>query len=189
MAWKIEKNSSGWVKARSLYSSSDISISILAERIGVDEKTIRNRVKDEGWTRNSPDFTPERDADAVLAPLAEGNIPLPADIARNACVVVDALRVHLQTVVMNLNLVQELADAAAGGDKGQARSRLVDKILSLPGLMKAANDLTAAIAKLADNAPGKRETAQEVAKDTAKGRFATPAAPKIDKNDQHRDLH
>lgn len=104
---------------------------------------------------------------------------MPADIARNACVTIDALRAHLQTVVQNLHLIRELADAETDGDENPARARLVEKVLSLPGLIKAANDLTAAIARLADNGPGKKELAQEAAKDTAKGRFATPAAPKL----------
>jgi hypothetical protein len=45
-------------------------------------------------------------------------------------------------------------------------------------LVKAANDLTAALARLADNGPGKKEEAKEKAKAAGTGRFATPEAPK-----------
>jgi hypothetical protein len=191
---KREENSSGWKEARRLYETSDKSIRGIAAILNVDEKTLRNWIRAEGWTRKSAEIPQEETslggaAAAVVARLEtvteNGSIPLPADIARNTCIVVDALRAHIQTVVQNLHLVRELAEAETAGDESPARARLVDKVLSLPGLMKAVSDLTAAIARLADNSPGKKELAQEVAKDTAKGRFATPAPPKLTQGNLH----
>jgi hypothetical protein len=186
---KIEQNSSGWKKARKGYENSDRSIRDLAADLKVDEKTVRNRIKAEKWTRKSAEIPQEINigaaAAAVVARLeasTEENIPVPAEIARNACITIDALRAQLQVVVQNLNLIRELVDAETAGDENSARARLVDKVLSLPGLIKAGSDLTAAIARLADNSPGKKELAQEAAKDTARGRFATPAPPKPQTN-------
>jgi hypothetical protein len=191
---KIEKNSSARAKARKLCETSDSSFREIAAAVNVDEKTVRNWKNADGWARKSAEIPQEETslggaAAAVVARLEmvteNGNIPLPADIARNTCIVVDALRAHIQTVVQNLHLVRELAEAETAGDESPARARLVDKVLSLPGLMKAVSDLTAAIARLADNSPGKKELAQEVAKDTAKGRFATPAPPKFTQGNVH----
>jgi hypothetical protein len=190
---KIEKNSSAKAKARKLFGTSSKSIREIAAVVKVDEKTVRNWKNVDGWVQKSAESPQETSvgeaAAAVVAQLEAvtdgGNIPLPADISRNACITIDALRVHLQTVVENLHLIRELAEAETDGDENPARARLVAKVLSLPGLIKAANDLTAAIARLADNSPGKKELAHEVAKDTAKGRFATPAPPKFTQGNVH----
>jgi hypothetical protein len=190
---KIEKNSSAKAKARKLFETSSKSIREIAAAVKVDEKTVRNWKNVDGWVQKSaesPQETSVKEAAAAVVAQLEavtdgGNIPLPADISRNACITIDALRVHLQTVVQNLHLIRELAEAETDGDENPARARLVEKVLSLPGLIKAANDLTAAIARLADNSPGKKELAQEVAKDTAKGRFATPAPPKFTQGNVH----
>ena len=86
-------------------------------------------------------------------------------------------RARLAVVVQNLDLIRELANAETAGDKNPARARLVDSVLSLPGLIKAANDLTSAIARLADLGPGKKAGAMDKAKAADSGVFATPSAP------------
>jgi hypothetical protein len=105
-------------------------------------------------------------------------MPHPTEIARETCGTLNALRAHLAAVVHDLRLVREIADAETAGDDNPARARLVEKVLSLPGLIKAANDLTSAIARLADIGPGKKATAMDLAKSADSGLFATPAAPK-----------
>src|ERR1019366_2614324 len=74
-------------------------------------------------------------------------MPHPTEIARQTCGTLDALRANLAAVVQDLRLARELADAETAGDDSPARARLVDKVLSLPSLIKAANDLTSAIAR------------------------------------------
>jgi predicted DNA-binding protein YlxM (UPF0122 family) len=184
---KLEKNSSKQNKTRSLYENSDSSIREIAEKIKVDEKTVRNWAKAGSWVRKSadvPQFSRISEvAESVVEQLETATRDpdglLPSEIARKTCGTLDALRAHLDTVVQNLHLVREMADAETAGDESPARARLVDKVLSLPGLVKAANDLTSAIARLADMGPGKKEEAKERAIAAGTGRFATPAAPKL----------
>lgn len=183
---KREKYSFGWKEARKEYETSDISIRQLALKLKVNEKTVRLRVKAEAWERNSADIPqPIHIAEAAAAVVAQldqatdnSTFPLPSEIARETCGTLNALRAHLDTVVQNLHLIRELADAETAGDESPARARLVEKVLSLPGLIKAANDLTSAVARLADVGPGKKEEAKDRAKAAGTGRFATPQAPK-----------
>jgi hypothetical protein len=183
---KREKYSFGWIEARQQFENSDISVRRLALKLKVDEKTVRTRAKAEGWQRNSaPIPQPVHIAVATAAVVAqldreagETVFPLPAEMSRETCGTLNALRAHLDTVVQNLYLIRELADAETAGDENPARARLVEKVLSLPGLIKAANDLTSAIARLADIGPGKKEGAMDLAKAADAGLFATPAAPK-----------
>lgn len=103
-------------------------------------------------------------------------IPHPSEIARATCGILSDLRANLNLVVQNLRLIRQLADAETADDP--ARARLVAGVLSLPSLIKSANDLTCAIARLADLGPGKRETAMDLAQAADSGLFATPPAPK-----------
>jgi hypothetical protein len=135
---KIEKNSSAKAKARKLFETSSKSIREIAAAVKVDEKTVRNWKNVDGWVQKSAESPQETSvgeaAAAVVAQLEAvtdgGNIPLPADISRNACITIEALRVHLQTVVQNLHLIRELAEAETDGDENPARARLVAKVLS-----------------------------------------------------------
>jgi hypothetical protein len=107
---------------------------------------------------------------------AAHEIPHPTEIAVATCGILNALRANLDLVVQNLDLVRALADAETS--KNPARARLVEKVLALPALIKAANDLTSAIARLADLGPGKKANALDLAKSSAEsGLFATPPAP------------
>jgi len=104
-------------------------------------------------------------------------MPHPTQLAVATCGILSDLRANLHTVVQNLNLLRELADAETAGDESPARGNLVAKILALPGLIKAAGDLTLAIARLADLGPGKKAGAMDLAKAADSGLFATPPAP------------
>jgi len=180
-----EKYSFGWIEARKQFETSDISIRQLALKLKVNEKTVRLRAKAEGWERNSaPIPQPVHIAEATAAVVAQLDqatgqtvFPLPSEMSRETCGTLDALRAHLDTVVQNLHLIRELAEAETAGDENPARARLVEKVLSLPGLIKAANDLTSAIARLADLGPGKKAGAMDLAKAADSGLFATPSAP------------
>jgi hypothetical protein len=183
---KLEKKSPKKKRARHLFENSSLSDRQIALEVKVDGKTIGNWARAENWRRLSaqipqPVHISEASA-AVVAQLdsapAGATIPLPSEIARETCGTLSALRVHLDTVVQNLHLIRELAEAETDGDENPARARLVEKVLSLPGLIKAANDLTSAVARLADVGPGKKEEAKDRAKAAGAGRFATPQAPK-----------
>lgn len=118
----------------------------------------------------------------VNSPLAAPDAPrVPSDIARDLCGTVDVLRAELDVVVRNLHLMRELADADLDDYEDKAKDRrrnLVNKVLELPGLVKATNDLTAAINRLMESEPGKKEQQKSSAKQIGStGRFATPAAP------------
>jgi hypothetical protein len=183
---KREKYSFGWIEARKEFENSDIYIKQLATKLRVSEKTVQRRAKAEGWARNVPQMSGAMSGAALQlivaaqpdSPLAAHEIPHPSEIARETCGTINALRANLDLVVRNLHLIRELADAETSGDENPARARLVAVVLSLPGLIKAANDLTSAIARLADLGPGKRATAMDMAKAADTGLFATPAAPK-----------
>jgi hypothetical protein len=162
----------------------------LLPKLKVDEKTVRRRAKSEVWTRNAAEMPQPAAAAAfqiTIAPQPDSTpaaheiphqMPHPTEIARATCGILNALRANLDTVVGNLHLVRELADAETDGDENPARARLVEKVLALPGLIKAANDLTSAIARLADlGQPGKRAGAMDLAKAADSGLFATPPAP------------
>ncbi|MEZ0060894.1 hypothetical protein ABIF26_006437 [Bradyrhizobium elkanii] len=183
---KLAKNSPKRSRAKDLYENSELSVREIAAKIKVDEKTVRNWSKTEEWERKSAEI-PQPDsigevAERVVAQLdavtSTGEAPLPSEIARRTCTTLDALRAHLDTVVQNLHLIRDLAEAETSGDGSPARGRLIEKVLSLPGLVKAANDLTSAVARLADAGPGKKEEAKDRAKAAGTGRFATPQAPK-----------
>ena len=182
---KVEKYSFGWIEARKLFETSDIFIRQLASKLGVNEKTVQRRAKSEGWARDAPQMSGQMSGAAfqiTAAPQpdskpAADEMPHPAAIARETCGVLSDLRGVLAAVVRNLDMVRDLADAETAGDKNAARARLVANVLSLPGLIKAANDLTSAIARLADIGPGKKATAADKAKAADTGLFATPTAP------------
>jgi predicted transcriptional regulator len=193
---KLEKNSSKQQKARDLYENSDKSVREIAEKLKVDEKTVRNWAKAGNWTRQSAEIPQtfrigeaaarvverlEQAAEPVEEPLAPASRTA-GEIARDFCGTMDVLRAELDTVVRNLHLVREIVDANlddASDKAAVARRKLVDKVLELPGLVKASNDLAAALARLADNGPGKKEEAADRAKAAGTGRFATPEAPKL----------
>jgi hypothetical protein len=187
---KREKYSFGWPEAREEFETSDISFKQLATKLGVCEKTVRRRAKSEAWTRNVPQMSGQMSGAAFQVIVAAQpdstpaahemphQIPHPSEIAVATCGTLDALRSNLDLVVQNLRLVRQLADAETAGDDNPARARLVAGVLSLPSLIKSANDLTSAIARLADLGPGKRATAMDLAKAADSGLFATPAAPK-----------
>jgi hypothetical protein len=186
---KREKYSFGWIEARKQFETSDIYIRQLATKLKVDEKTVRRRAKSEVWTRNAAQMPQRRPGAAfqvTVAPQPHSTpaaqeiphqMPHPAEIAVATCGILNALRANLDTVVQNLHLVRELADAETSGGKNPARARLVEKILSLPALIKSANDLTSSIARLADLGPGKKAGAMDLAKAADSGLFATPPAP------------
>jgi hypothetical protein len=182
---KREKYSFGWIEARKQFETSDIYIRQLATKLGVDEKTVRRRARSEAWTRNAAQMPQPRPGAAfqiTVAPQPDSTpavheIPHPTAIARETCGVLSDLRANLAAVVRNLDLIRDLAAAETAGDESPARARLVANVLSLPGLIKAANDLTSAIARLADLGPGKKANALDLAKTADSGLFATPPAP------------
>jgi hypothetical protein len=153
-----------------------------------------NQVSRHGGSRagagRKPGSRPRADAPAKVVAGAElphpeeqngqddPTVPHPTEIARATCAILSDLRANLYLVVQNLRLIRQLADAETAGDENPARARLVAGVLSLPSLIKSANDLTSAIARLADLGPGKRETAQDMAKAADSGLYATPPAPK-----------
>jgi hypothetical protein len=198
---KVEKNSTDWVEIKRRYEEEPCSIKALAREHDTTDTRIRRRAKANGWKLYSaPQRRPQRATQrgnrrtsAALAETETGSqtphyeeqngqrdptMPHPSEIARETCGTLDALRAHLDTAVRNLHLVREIADAETDGDDNPARARLIEKVLSLPGLIRAANDLTSAIARLADIGPGKKATAMDLAKSADSGLFATPAAPK-----------
>ena len=200
---KVEKNSTDWVEIKRRYEEEPCSIKALAREHDTTDTRIRRRAKANGWKlysapQRAAQRRPQRVKRVGAQPLhsrkeatseagtaafnADGSpgdptMPHPAEIARETCGTLDALRAHLDTAVRNLHLVREIADAETGGDESPARARLVEKVLSLPGLIKAANDLTSAIARLADIGPGKKATAMDLAKTADSGLFAVPPAP------------
>lgn len=179
----VEKDSPNWIQLRSVFSESSSSIRELARRAGVSEKAVRNRVKAERWVRKSAESPQEvRSMDDLAAgaeTAANELFPAAVDLAKRFCGTLEVLQAEVDTVVRNLHLLREIAEAATAGDETPARGRLVEKVLSLPGLVKAANDLTAALSRLADAGPGKKEEAKDRARSAgAGGRFATPKAPK-----------
>jgi transposase-like protein len=181
---KREKNSSSKARARRHYEESDSAIREIAKTVRVDEKTVRNWANAEGWTRYSAELPQQVREPAEINDPKEASAPSRAasEIARDFCGTMDVLRAEIDTAVRNLHLVREIVDANLDdpGEKAStARRRLVAKVLELPGLVKASNDLTAALSRLADVGPGKKEEAKDRAKAAGTGRFATPQAPKL----------
>jgi hypothetical protein len=182
---KREKYSFGWIEARKLFETSDIFIRQLATKLGVNEKTVQRRAKSEGWARDVPQMSGQMSGAAFQVIVAAQpdstpaalEIPHPTQLAVATCGILSDLRANLAAVVKDLGLVRELADAQTSGDENPARARLVEKVLALPSLIKSANDLTSAIARLADLGPGKKAGAMDLAKAADSGLFATPPAP------------
>ena len=202
---KVENYSINWIEIKRRYEEEPCSIKALAREYETTDTRIHRHAKANSWKLYSaPQRGPQRATQrrpqrgnrqptAALAETETGSelphyeeqngqgdptMPHPTEIARETCGTLDALRANLAAVVQDLRLARELADAETAGDDNPARARLVDKVLSLPGLIKAANDLTSAIARLADIGPGKKATAMDLAKSADSGLFATPAAPK-----------
>ena len=202
---KVEYYSMNWIEIKRRYEEEPCSIKALAREYETTDTRIRRHAKANNWKLYSaPQRGPQRATQrrpqrgnrqptAALAEPETGSelphyeeqngqgdptMPHPTEIARETCGVLSDLRANLAAVVRNLDLVRDLAAAETAGDEGPARARLVANVLSLPGLIKAANDLTSAIARLADLGPGKKAGAMDLAKAADSGLFATPAAPK-----------
>jgi hypothetical protein len=196
---KVEKYSIDWMEIKRRYEQEPCSIKALAREHKTTDTRIHRHAKANRWKLYSaPQRRPQRATQrgnrpptAALAETETGSqlphsedgspgdptIPHPTEIARETCGTLNALRANLDLVVRELSLVRELADAETAGDENPARARLVEKVLSLPVLIKAANDLTSAIARLADLGPGKKANALDLAKSADSGLFATPPAP------------
>jgi hypothetical protein len=190
----VEKSSINWKEIKRRYEGEPCSIKALAREHETTDTRIHRHAKANRWKLYSAPqrgiaTRPQRGRHVVIENPAQSlfnadgspgdpTMPHPTEIARATCGILSDLRANLDTAVKNLCLLRELADAETAGDENPARARLVEKVLSLPGLIKAANDLTSAIARLADLGPGKKEGAMDLAKAADTGLFATPAAPK-----------
>jgi hypothetical protein len=183
-----------WAEIRRRYEQEPCSIRALSREFGTTDTRIHRHARANGWKLYTASQRGlQRKTEAAQLPnsndqtriaafnaddsLGDPTIPHPSEIARESCGTINALRANLDIVVRNLHLIRELADAETASDKNPARARLVEKVLSLPGLIKAANDLTSAIARLADLGPGKKANALDLAKTADSGLFATPPAP------------
>lgn len=143
---------------------------------------MRNWREGGNWERKSaPSSALFRDRGDPAEPAAPAVSRSPKEIASDLCGTIDVLRAELDTVIRSLRLIQEIAesDVDQDGDKAiQARRRLIAKVLDLPTLVKSANDLAAALSRLKDVGPGKKEERQAKAEASASsGRFAAPAPP------------
>jgi ribosomal protein L31E len=195
---KVEKNSSKQQKARTLYGQTDLSIRQIAQQVKVDEKTVRNWVKEGSWERGSAEIpqtlrigeaaarvverleAPTQEANTAASEAPRGEPRTATEIAREFCGTIDVLRAEIDTVVRNLHLIRDIAECDGGSDDdkaAEARRKLLSKVLDLPGLVKASNDLTAALSRLTEADPGKKEQQKQNAKSAGTGRFATPSAP------------
>lgn len=179
---KLEENSLKRENAKQLFENSSLSNREIATEIGVSEKSVRNWSADGNWQRMSAD---QSAGVRNCGPAAPPPVPTvnrsAAEIAKDFCSTIDVLRADLDTVIRNLNLIREIAesDLDGSGDKAiAARKRLLAKVLELPTLVKSANDLAAALSRLKDVGPGKKEQRQSDAEQSASsGRFAAPAPP------------
>lgn len=198
----VEKKSKDQSFVRSLYEKTDLSFREIGRRAGVDAKTVKNWAAAGSWVRGSAPFedvpqpfrTTGEAAAKVLEQLTTVSQPVEKltersndsprtaqEIAREFCGTVDVLRAEIDTVVRNLHLIRDLAECdldSGEDDKAtEARRRMIAKVLELPGLVKASNDLTAALSRLTEADPGKKEQQKQNAKSAATGRFETPSAP------------
>jgi hypothetical protein len=178
----LEKNSTARQNAKDLFENSLLSNREIAKEVSVSEKTIRNWVDQGKWERKSANASADVRSRGQFEEAAAA-VPsrAAADIAREFCGTVDILRAELDTAVRNLRLIQEIAEADIDddGDKAsEARRRLLAKVLDLPSLVKSANDLAAALSRLKDVGPGKKEKRQNDADQSASSdRYAVPAPP------------
>jgi hypothetical protein len=178
----LEKNSTARKNAKDLFENSVLSNREIAKEIGVSEKSVRNWIDQGKWERKSAfGADPLRTSGPVEPPAPGAPSRAAAEIARDFCGTVDVLRAELDVVIRNLRLIQEIseADIDQDGEKvKEARRRLIAKVLDLPALVKSANDLAAALSRLNDAGPGKKEQRQNNAEQAASGgRFAAPPPP------------
>lgn len=166
---KLEKNSPARQNAKALFENSLLSNREIAKEVGVSEKTIRNWADAGLWERKSALASADvRDR----GPPAASSSRSTAEISDDFCGTLDVLWAELDTAVRNLRLLQEIAAANiddASDEAVEARRRLVDKVLRLPGLMKMANDLAAALSRVKGVEPGKKERAKDAAAAIAAG--------------------
>lgn len=174
----LEKNSSRKDDARSLYENSLLSNREIAKEIGCSEKSVRNWIDQGKWERKSASAADQVRTADVAEPVAGRSA---TEIAKDFCGTVDVLRAELDTVIRNLRLIQEISEADIDGDSEKvkdARRRLLAKVLDLPALVKSANDLAAALSRLKDVGPGKKEQRlNDAEKSASAGRFAVPPPP------------
>ena len=184
---KLEKNSQAKSAARQLFETSELSIREIAREVKVNDKTVRNWIDEGQWLRNSAARsaevrTADRLGDTASSLSADVSARSAVDIAKDFCGTIDMLRAELDTATRNLRLLQEIAEADVDQDgekAAAARRRLIAKILDLPALVKAANDLAAALSRLKDVGPGKKDQRQSDAERSASsGRFAAPPPPR-----------
>src|SRR5579872_356419 len=157
----LENPSPDWAEARREYENSDISNRALAQKIGISEKTVRNRVKAEGWVRGAAQ-SPQTAADADRSADGAEDQANPEKAIERVTGTLTVLAAELDTAVRSLRLFQELAEASLDDVSEKAakhRRELIARVLTLPTLVHMAERLTAAIARIADAGPGKKERA------------------------------
>ena len=173
-----EGNSTDWVRIGEVYCKETVSIRALAKDFGVSDTAVRKEAKKRGWTRSPANLTPceperepvrEREQNRSEARARDiASTPVKVLTARGRNIIL-ALMDELEFLNRNHETIAGLVEDYVNGEKdASARAKLM-KALDHETRSKTANYLATALAKLNDAAPGKKEQAEDDAKNAGRG--------------------
>ncbi|HVJ31651.1 MAG TPA: hypothetical protein VND94_00935 [Terriglobia bacterium] len=180
-----------WATIEAEYRAGKLSNRQIAKRFGVTEGAIRKRAKEKNWVRTKGQAAYQPVAE-VLAPVrprasaaASSMKPAPAvDGSDHLTMGRDlALRLlyELDATTSRLDEIEDAIIAETKDDQNGRRRSAMMRAVSLPVRSMTLKTLAQALTAMneAEGEKGKKEQKVDAAKEAAKGRFATPAAPKL----------
>lgn len=173
-----EGNSPDWIQIGEAFKKNDKSIRAIAKENGISDAAVRKEAKKRMWVRGAvdapkcePNCEPEIEArDSTLAPVVQAANAKPTELVKRGRNIILALMSELETETGNIHLLEELIEIDTADEKAPYRRRqALQKAVSLPVRAQAAKNLATALRTLADAAPGKKEQADDDAKNAGQG--------------------
>jgi hypothetical protein len=182
-----------WAAVETEYRAGKLGNRQIAKKFGVPESTLRHRAKVGGWVRNAaqPALEHQRPKREAL-PAVQTIIPPrpvssdPVETASSVSLGKDLAHRLLGELDMATSRQDEIEDAIyeeTKDDENGRRRQLMLKAVSLPARAMTLKTLAQALGALKDveegAAQGKKAQRQQSANQSASGRFAPPAPPKL----------
>lgn len=166
-----ENSFADWTAIGEAVTKSLKSIRQIARENGLSDTAIRKEIKRRGWTR--PTALAERREPPCARPLeiasrSVAGSSVPALTSRGRSIILD-LMAELEFLNQNHQTLCELVEDYVNGTGDQQTRAKLMRALNHETRAKSANYLAAALAKLNDATPGKKEQAQAEAENAGKG--------------------
>ena len=173
-----EGNSTDWIQIGEAYCGETVSIRALAKRFGLSDTAIRKEAKKREWARpdanqppREPECKPEREpppscSEARARSIASASVK---DLTARGRNIILALMGEMEFLNRNHQTIAAMVEDYVNGEKDSSVRAKLLKGLDHETRSKTANYLATALAKLNDAAPGKKEQAEEDAKNASAG--------------------